>query len=157
MFQIGKSAESEDSQMFFKISVLKNFSILTGKNLFWSLLLLELEAFSPAILLIRDSNTVFFCKCCEIFKNNFFYGTPPAAAFIKSRIGNYTENLREQQVNSFKRRQKKSNYPEDYKVFNACQGYQYKYNCISELSIKFFRKRKRTEQERHMLTYTSEF
>ena len=95
MFQIGKSAESEDSQMFFKISVLKNFSMFTGKNLFWSLLLLKFEAFSPAIFLIRDSNTVVFSKYCKIYKNNFSYRTPAATAFTKSRIGNYTENLRE--------------------------------------------------------------
>ena len=45
-----------------KKCVLKNFAIFTGKHLRWSLSLIKLQAFSPAALLKRDSNTgVFLC------------------------------------------------------------------------------------------------
>ena len=36
---------SSRSQMFFKIGVLKNFAIFTGKHLRWSLFLIKLQAF----------------------------------------------------------------------------------------------------------------
>ena len=39
------------SQMFFKISVLKNFAIFTGNHLCWSLFLIKLQALRPAFLL----------------------------------------------------------------------------------------------------------
>ena len=35
---------SSRSQMFFKIGVLKNFAIFTGRHLFWSLFLIKLQA-----------------------------------------------------------------------------------------------------------------
>ena len=47
-------------QPFFKVDVLKNFAIFTGKHLFWSLFLIELLAVRPATLLKRYSNTGFF-------------------------------------------------------------------------------------------------
>ena len=49
---------SSSSQMFFKISVLKNFAIFTVKNLCWSPFSIKLLAFMHAIILKRDSNTV---------------------------------------------------------------------------------------------------
>ena len=54
---------SSRSQMFFKIGVLKNFAIFTGKSLCWSLFLIK--------LLKRNSNTGFSCEKCNIFKNTF--------------------------------------------------------------------------------------
>ena len=55
---------------------LKNFAILTGKHLCWSLFLikLKLQAFRPATLLKRDSNTDVSCEYCEMFKNIYFEG-----------------------------------------------------------------------------------
>ena len=50
--------------MFFKIGVLKNFAIFTGKSLCWSLFLIK--------LLKRNTNTGFSCEKCKIFKNTFF-------------------------------------------------------------------------------------
>ena len=47
-------------QLFFKISVLKNFTILTEKHLWWSLFIIKLQAFRPATLLKRDSNPGLF-------------------------------------------------------------------------------------------------
>ena len=42
---IKNRCRSSRSQMFFKISVLKNFAIFTGKHLRWSLFLIKLQAF----------------------------------------------------------------------------------------------------------------
>ena len=47
----------------------------------WSLFVIKLPACKPTSLLKRDSNAVSSYENCEIFKNNFFYRTPPAAAF----------------------------------------------------------------------------
>ena len=55
-------------QMFFKIGVAKNFAIFTGKQLRWSLFLIEL----PAALLKKTLAQVFFCEFCGIFKSTFF-------------------------------------------------------------------------------------
>ena len=67
---------------------LKNFAIFTGKHLCWSLFLikLKLQAFRPATLLKRDSNTDVSCEYCETFKNSFFYKTPPVDVFGSQRI-----------------------------------------------------------------------
>ena len=40
--------------MFFKINVLKNFAIFTGKYLYWSLFLIKLEAYFWWLLLNPD-------------------------------------------------------------------------------------------------------
>ena len=44
------------SQVFFRIGVLKNFAIFTGRHLCWSLFLMKSQAFRPASLLNRDFN-----------------------------------------------------------------------------------------------------
>ena len=54
------TSRSSYSQMFFEIGVLKNFAIFTGKYLCWTLFLIKLQAFRPANLLKRSSNTVVF-------------------------------------------------------------------------------------------------
>ena len=46
--------------MFFKIAVLKKFSIFTGKHLCLSLFLIKMQGFMLAALLKRDSNTGVF-------------------------------------------------------------------------------------------------
>ena len=51
---------SSCSQIFIKISVLKNFAIFTVKHLCWSLFLTKLQVLNPAILLKGDSNTGVF-------------------------------------------------------------------------------------------------
>ena len=72
--------------MFFKTGVIRNFAIFTRKHLCWSLFLIKLQALRPATLFQprpkRDFNTGDFCENCEIFKNSFFYGTAPVAAFV---------------------------------------------------------------------------
>ena len=58
-----RNCRSNRSQIFFKIDFLKNFA---GKYLCWSIFLLKLQAWRPATLLRRDSNTGVF------FRNTFF-------------------------------------------------------------------------------------
>ena len=78
--------------MFFKIGILKNFANFIGKHLRWSLFLIKSQSQGPATLLKRDSNTGDFCKICEIFKNTFFYRTPPVAA-SEERIAEEVRNF----------------------------------------------------------------
>ena len=68
--------------MFFKIDVLKNFVISTGKHLCWSLFLIKLQAFSPASSLKRDYNAGFFLWILRNFWEQIFYRTPLAAASV---------------------------------------------------------------------------
>ena len=49
-------------------AVFKNFAIFTGKNLCWSLLLIDLRASKPATFLKRNSNTGVFCECWKILR-----------------------------------------------------------------------------------------
>ena len=53
MCSLGLISRSSRWQMFFKIGALKIFTISTGKNLCWSLLLIKLKAFRTATLLKR--------------------------------------------------------------------------------------------------------
>ena len=62
---------SSRSQMFFQMGVFKNLAIFKGKK-------------GLQLYLKRDSTQVFSCEYCEIFKNTFFYRTPPVAAFLLS-------------------------------------------------------------------------
>ena len=43
--------------MFYEKAALKTFALITGKHLCWSLFLVVLQAFRPATLLKKDSNT----------------------------------------------------------------------------------------------------
>ena len=58
--------------MFFKIGVLKNFVIFTGKHLRWSLFCIKQQAFRPATLMKQTPSQVVSCEYYEIFKNKFF-------------------------------------------------------------------------------------
>ena len=69
------SSRSRHSQMFFKIGVLKDFALFTGKKLCWSLFLTNFQAWRPATLLKRDSSIGIF---------SFFYITPPVVASVRS-------------------------------------------------------------------------
>ena len=68
---------SSRSQMLFKIGVVKNFAIFTGKQLCRSLFLIKLKT-------LKASNFIFFCEVCKTFKDNFFYRTPPVAASMSN-------------------------------------------------------------------------
>ena len=64
---------SSDMQMFFKTGVIRNFAILTGKHLFWSLFLTSSETW----LQLRW----FQWKLWNIYEH-LFYGTSPVTAFV---------------------------------------------------------------------------
>ena len=55
------------SQMFFKVSLLWNTPIFTGKQLCWTLFLITFQAFRPATLLKSGSNTGVFLWILRIF------------------------------------------------------------------------------------------
>ena len=58
-----------------KIGALENFSNFTGKHLSRSLFLIKLQAWRPATLLKRDSDTGVFLWNLRNFYNTFFYRT----------------------------------------------------------------------------------
>ena len=60
---------SSRSQLFFKIGVLKNFAIFTGKHMCWSI-----------FLIIETPTQVFSRQYCKNFKSSFFYRTHLVAA-----------------------------------------------------------------------------
>ena len=55
-----KFIQKQPFTMFFKINVLKNFAIFTGKKLRWSPYFINLQAFRPGTFLKRDSNIIVF-------------------------------------------------------------------------------------------------
>ena len=60
-------------QRFCKIDVLKNFSIITGKHLYWSLFLINLQPWGSGSLLKRDSNTRCFpVNIVKFLRTDFF-------------------------------------------------------------------------------------
>ena len=62
-------SKSSRPQMFFEIGVLENFAIFTGKHLYRSLFLLELQALRTYK---KETPTqVFSCECCKIFMKAF--------------------------------------------------------------------------------------
>ena len=64
--------------MFFKIDVLENFRKFHRKTLVFESLLIKLQAWRP--LFKETPIQVLFCEICKIFKNTFYYRTPPVAA-----------------------------------------------------------------------------
>ena len=60
--------------MLFKINVLKNFAIFTGKHKCWSLFLLKQACKSRNFIKMRLQHWCFFVNVCRILKNRFFYG-----------------------------------------------------------------------------------
>ena len=55
-----------------KQGVLKNFPNFAGKNLCWSLFLINLEFWAPKTLLKKTQAQVFSCEIYKPFKNNYF-------------------------------------------------------------------------------------
>ena len=62
------------SQMFFKLGILKNFAVFTGKHLNWSAFVIKLQA------LRHTQIQEFSCEIWQIFKNSFLYRTHLVAA-----------------------------------------------------------------------------
>ena len=67
-------------QMFYQIPVLKNFAKRTRNHLCWSLLLNKVAGLWSAVLLKkRLRQRCFPVNFAKLFKNDFFYRTPPVA------------------------------------------------------------------------------
>ena len=64
----------------FKIESFKIFAVFTGKHLCWGLFLKKLQTFRLPTFLKSDSNTGVSCGYCRIFKNTFYYTTPPVSS-----------------------------------------------------------------------------
>ena len=67
-----RNGRSSCSQIFIKISALKNFAIFTGKHLCRSLFLKRLQVLKPASLLKGDSNTGAFLWILQNFQVQLF-------------------------------------------------------------------------------------
>ena len=96
MVELILSIKSGDSQMFFKIGTLKNFTMFTGKQS-WRLFLIKLQTFRPVTLLKRDSITDVFVHQrkpakTSAFKRDFsgfsssFTQKQPAVVFYKKDV-----------------------------------------------------------------------
>ena len=59
--------QKQPPEALYKKTVLKNFAISTGKHVCLSLFLINLQAFRPASLLKRDSNTGLFLSILRNF------------------------------------------------------------------------------------------
>ena len=74
----GKPLRTSRSQIFFKIAVLKNFAILSRKACVAEYLFNKVAGMKVCIFIKKETPAqLFSCEYCEIFKNNFFYKTPP--------------------------------------------------------------------------------
>ena len=58
-------SQKQPPEVSCKKTVLKNFAILTGKHLYWNLFLKKLQAFKPATLWKKDSNTGTFLRILQ--------------------------------------------------------------------------------------------
>ena len=63
------------SKIFFKIVVLKNFAIFTGKYLCWSLFIIKLQAWSPVTLLKRVQQMRFPVNIAKFLRTSFLQNT----------------------------------------------------------------------------------
>ena len=71
---------SSHPEVFCKKRALGNFAKFTGKHLCQDLFFDKIAGLRPSTLLKKKLAQVFSCEFCEIFKNTFFYRTPPVAA-----------------------------------------------------------------------------
>ena len=69
-----------------KEAALKNFAIFAGKHLFWSLFSMKLQAWKPATLLKRDSNTFVFLWILQNLKNAYFEEQLQTAVFVANKL-----------------------------------------------------------------------
>ena len=68
---IGSEDRSSRSQMFFKMGILENFANFTGKHLWQSFFLINLQALRPVNLLKQTTAQVFCCEISKIIKTPF--------------------------------------------------------------------------------------
>ena len=79
--------------MFFKIGVLKNLTIFSGKHLSWNLFLIKFQALSP-ITLLKIGDSSFLVNIEKVLSSSsFFYRTLPVAASASSEVKNLAPEL----------------------------------------------------------------
>ena len=71
MLKEAVTTRSSRSQMLFKIGVLENFAIFTGKHPCWSLFKIKLQVRKPAALLTRTLTQSFFENIMKSLKTTF--------------------------------------------------------------------------------------
>ena len=86
-----KKLRSSHQKCSIKKAVLKNFTIFTGKYLYWSLFLIKSQDWRPTTLLKGDSNTGVFLLILRNFKNNYFEKHLQTTASVNS---NFRSNKR---------------------------------------------------------------
>ena len=86
---------SSRSQIFFKVGVLTNSVIFTGKHLGWNLFLTNLQAFIPATLLKRGYITCFSVNLRNIQEQFFLQNSSAGCLFlyVKFNVHNAQQNL----------------------------------------------------------------
>ena len=81
--------QKQPPDVFCRKGCSKNFPNFTGKHLCWSLFLMKLQAFKPAHLLKRDSNTgVSLRKLRKFFKSTYseVHLQTTASVFLTSKL-----------------------------------------------------------------------
>ena len=91
-------SKSSRSQIVFKIGVLKNFINFIGKYIYWNLFLIKLQAWRPATLLKRDSNTGVFLWNLQNFSEHFFLQNISGGCFCKK--GDFCKNSEKKWFNT---------------------------------------------------------
>ena len=69
-----------------KKAALKNFATFAGKHPCWSLFSMKLQAWKPATLLKRDSNTFVFLWILQNLKNAYFEEQLQTAVFVANKL-----------------------------------------------------------------------
>ena len=67
------SEETATGGVLYKKAILKSFTILTGKHLYWSLFLIKLQISRSALSLKESPTQVFSCKYYKIVKNTYIF------------------------------------------------------------------------------------
>ena len=80
--------KKQPPEVFYKKTVLKSFTIFSGKQLCWSLFLIKLKVFRSATSLKRDSNTGGFLWILRNFQEHLFRRTSERCSDIKRNYWN---------------------------------------------------------------------
>ena len=72
--------QKQSLEVLCKKGVFKNFENFTGKQLCRGLFFNKVAGAACSFIKKETLAQAFSCKFCEIFKNTFFYRTPPAAS-----------------------------------------------------------------------------
>ena len=75
--------------MLCKIGVFKTLAKFTGKHVCWRLSYNKIAGLACNFIKRETTTQVFSSKFCEIFRNTFYYGTPPGGlpeTYVKRRF-----------------------------------------------------------------------